>query len=209
MLKPEQVARSIEEVGIGFMFAPCFHPAMKQVQPIRTQLRIRTIFNILGPLTNPAGAEAQVVGVFAKRLVPQIAEVLVKLGTRRAFVVHGDDGLDEITTTMGTTVAEVRDGKIISGKITSADFGVSEARSEDLRGGDVEANRAVATEVLSGAPGPRRDIVVVNASASLVAAGKVEDFREGAEAATRSIDSGEAANRLHHLAEFTTNIAGQ
>ena len=148
-------------------------------------------------------------GVFSERLVPQIAEVLATLGVRRAFVVHGDDGLDEITTTTGTTIAEVRDGKMTSGKITSTDFGVPEALSEDLRGGDSDTNRVIVEEVLAGISGPQRDIVVVNASASLVAAGKVEDFKEGVEVAARSIDSGEAANRLRHLAEFTTNIAGQ
>ncbi len=208
-LGPEHVARSIEQVGVGFMFAPRFHPAMKYAQPVRGQLKMRTIFNVLGPLTNPAGAGAQVVGVFAERLVPMIAEALAGLGLRRAFVVHGKDGLDEITTTGVTTVAEVRDGDVTLSKVKPADFGLPEARAEDLAGGDVAANSAIVKGILEGRPGPRRDIVVANAAAALVAAGRAEDFRAGAGEAARSIDSGEAAERLRQLAELTTRLAGE
>ena len=209
VLNPEQVARSIEKVGIGFMFAPIFHPAMKQVQPVRAQLRLRTIFNVLGPLTNPADAGAQVVGVFSEELVPQIAEALKTLGLKRAFVVHGHDLLDEITVTRETTVAKVFDGKITFSTVTPGDFGLSTACSEDLIGSDVVVNAEIIKNILAGEPGPCRDVVVANASASLVAAGRAEDFQEGAEVAIRSIDSGEAANRLRHLAEFTTRISEQ
>ena len=205
-LAPEHVARSIEEVGVGFLFAPRFHAAMKHAQPVRAQLKLRTIFNVLGPLTNPAGAGAQVVGVFAERLVPMIAEALARLGLRRAFVVHGEDGLDEITTTGATTVAEVRDGKVALSKVKAADFGLPEARPADLAGGDVEANTAIVREILEGRPGPRRDIVVANAAAALVAAGRAENFRAGAEAAADAIDSGEAAKRLRQLAELTSSL---
>ena len=208
-LAPEHVARSIEEAGVGFMFAPRFHPAMKHAQPVRAQLKLRTIFNVLGPLTNPAGAGAQVVGVFAERLVPMIAEALARLGLRRAFVVHGEDGLDEITTAGATTVAEVRDGNMTLSKVTAADFGLPEARPADLAGGDVAANTAIIKEILEGRPGPRRDIVIANAAAALVAAGRAENFRAGAEAAADSIDSGEAAERLRQLAELTTRLAGE
>ena len=208
-LAPEHVAQSIEQVGVGFMFAPRFHPAMKYAQPVRSQLKMRTIFNVLGPLTNPAGAGAQVVGVFAESLVPMIAEALARLGVCRAFVVHGEDGLDEITTTGVTTIAEVRDGEVSLGKITAADFGLPEARPEDLAGGDVETNAAIIKEILEGGRGPRRDIVVANAAAALVAVGGANDFRTGAKAAAASIDSGEAAKRLRRLAELTTNLAGE
>ena len=206
-LGPEQVGRSIEEVGVGFMFAPRFHPAMKYAQPVRAQLKMRTIFNVLGPLTNPAGAGAQIVGVFAEHLVPMVAQALAGLGLRRAFVVHGEDGLDEITTTGVTTVAEVREGQVTLSKVKAAAFGLPEARSQDLAGGDAETNAAIVREILEGRPGPRRDIVVANAAAALVAAGRAENFRSGAEAAANSIDSGKAAKRLHHLAELTTSLA--
>jgi anthranilate phosphoribosyltransferase len=206
-LSPEHVAQSIEEVGVGFMFAPRFHPAMKFAQPVRAQIKMRTIFNVLGPLTNPAGAGAQVVGVFAERLVPMIGEALAGLGVRRAFVVHGEDGLDEITTTGATTIANVRDGKVTLGKVSPGDFGLDQAQPEDLVGGDVETNTAIVREILDGKPGPSRDIVVANASAALVAAGRANDFRRGAKTAAESIDSGEAAKRLERLAEFTSHLA--
>ena len=206
-LGPKQVARCIEDVGVGFLFAPRFHPAMKHAQPVRARLKMRTLFNVLGPLTNPAGAGAQVVGVFAERLAPMIAQVLAGLGSRRAFVVHGRDGLDEITTTSVTTVVEVREGKVIHGKAAAADFGLPEARPEHLAGGDAPANAAIIRDVLEGRPGPCRDIVAANAAAALVAAGRAADFREGARTAARSMDSGEAADRLRRLAALTTRLA--
>jgi anthranilate phosphoribosyltransferase len=205
-LRPEQVARSIESVGIGFLFAPLIHPAMKHAGPTRAELKMRTVFNLLGPLTNPAGAGAQVVGVFDVELVPLIAEALARLGVRRAFVVHGDDGLDEITTTGPTTVREVNSGKVLARLVEPEDFGVEAARPEDLRGGDADACAAILRSIFDGEPGPRRDIVIVNAAAALVAAGRAPGFREGAAQAAESIDSGRAREKLEQFVQFTNQV---
>lgn len=207
-LRPEQVARSIESVGIGFLFAPLIHPAMKHAGPTRAELKMRTVFNLLGPLTNPAGAGAQVVGVFDGKLVPLIAEALAHLGVRRAFVVHGDDGLDEITTTGPTAVREVDGGKVIEHLLEPEDFGVETARPEDLRGGDADACAAILRSIFEGERGPRRDIVVVNAAAALVAAGRASKFREGASLAAESIDSGRAREKLELFVQFTNRAEG-
>ena len=206
-LTPEQVGASIESVGIGFLFAPLIHPAMRYAQPVRGELKMRTVFNMLGPLTNPAGAGAQVVGVFDRKLVPMMAEALVGLGLRRGFVVHGSDGLDEITTTGPTLVAEIVGGKVVEGRITPDDFGLPTAQPDDLVGGDREANAAIAREILAGGPGPKRDIVVANAAAALVAAGRAEDFREGARLAAKSIDSGAALRALEKFVRFTNQFS--
>ena len=202
-LTPEQAAHAIDEVGVGFLFAPLIHPAMKHVQPIRRALKMRTVFNLLGPLTNPAGAGAQVIGVFDGSKVADVAQAIARLGVQRAFVVHGEDGLDEITTTGKTRVAEVANGSVTESAVTPADFGVDQADAASLEGGDREANALTLQRILEGARGPRRDIVVVNAAAALVAAGKAEDFAEGASLAAKSIDTGAALDKLHRFVEFT------
>ena len=205
-LQPAQVARSIESVGIGFLFAPLIHPAMKHAQPTRAELKMRTVFNLLGPLTNPAGAGAQVVGVFDAELVSPVAEALARLGVRRAFVVHGDDGLDEITTTGTTTAREVVSGNVVERVFEPRDFGVERARPGDLSGGDADSCALILKAILEGEHGPRRDIVVVNSAAALVAAGRAAGFREGAAQAAESIDSGRAMGKLEQFVRFTTQF---
>jgi anthranilate phosphoribosyltransferase len=205
-LQPEQVAGSIETVGIGFLFAPLIHPAMKHAQLIRAELKMRTVFNMLGPLTNPAGAGAQVVGVFDVDLVPLVAEALARLGVQRAFVVHGDDGLDEITTTGTTTAREVVAGKVVECVFAPEDFGVRRARPEDLHGGDVNSCAAILRAILEGEKGPRRDIVIVNSAAALIAAGRAQDSREAACQAAESIDSGRARERLEQFIDYTNQF---
>ena len=206
-LTTEQMARSIDEVGMGFLFAPKIHGAMRHAQPVRAELKMRTVFNLLGPLTNPAGAAAQVVGVFERRLVPLLAQALLRLGVERAFVVHGSDGLDEITTTGPTFVAEVRAGEVIEKTLTPLDFGLAVSQPEDLTGGDAAENAAILQSILNGEPGARRDIVVANAAAALVAAGQARDFKIGAVAAAESIDSGKAREKLNELVRFTAGCA--
>jgi anthranilate phosphoribosyltransferase len=188
---PAEMARAIEQVGIAFLFAPAIHGAMKYAQPVRLELKMRTAFNLLGPLTNPAGATAQL-----------MAGALAELGLRRGFVVHGSDGLDEITTTGPTLAFEVREGKVERRCLHPEIFGVEPARADDLQGGGLEENRDIARRILDGERGPRRDIVLVNAAAALVAAGLAADFREGTERAAESIDSGAAAGKLAELAKF-------
>jgi anthranilate phosphoribosyltransferase len=200
--EPGVAERCIEEIGIGFLFAPAYHPAMKHALPTRREIAIRTVFNILGPLTNPARAEAQVVGVYAAELTEPIAEVLGRLGLRRAMVVHGQEGLDEISTVGPTRVSELRDGAVATYDITPAELGVAQATLDDLRGGDGAENAVLLQEVLSGAPGPRRDIVLVNAAAALVVAGSAGDLREGIALAAHAIDEGLAAAKLDALRRF-------
>jgi anthranilate phosphoribosyltransferase len=199
---PEESARAIREIGIGFLFAPAIHTAMKHAQPVRVDLKMRTVFNLLGPLTNPAGATAQVVGAPSPRAAELMAGALAVLGLQRGFVVHGSDGLDEITTTGPTLVYEIRDGKVESRNLEPADFAIGTASAADLKGGDKERNRAIAKAVLSGARGPHRDIVLVNAAAGLVAAGKVETFLEGMAVGVVSLDSGAALGKAEALARF-------
>ena len=171
--------------------------------PVRAELKMRTVFNLLGPLTNPAGAAAQVVGVFDGSRVPQIAEALARLGVSRAFVVHGSDGLDEITTTGSTRLAEVRDGEVSEREVGPEEFSLPRASSQDLTGGDRDENAAILKAILSGDSGPKRDIVVANAAAALVAAGRAAGFVEGARLASESIDSGKAREKLEELVRFT------
>jgi anthranilate phosphoribosyltransferase len=194
----------LEEVGIVFLFAPAMHTAMKYVQPARRELRLRTIFNLLGPLTNPARASAQVVGVYSLDLVEKVAEVLSMLGAHRALVVHGLDGLDEITITGPTRIAEVRDGNVRTYEVTPEEFGIKRAQLEDISGGDAEANAAIIREILAGKKSPRRDVVLLNASAALVAAGRAEHLGEALPLAAQSIDSGAAAAKLDALVGFTS-----
>ena len=202
-LGAEGVGQSIDETGIGFLFAPVMHPAMRHAGPIRRELGIRTVFNMLGPLTNPAGAELQVMGVYSEGIVPLAAETLARLGTRRALVVHGSDGLDEISLAGPTRFAEVRAGGIRQGSLEPSDFGLSTAPAETLAGGDASANAAILRSVLAGRPGPARDIVILNAGAALHVAEVAGSWHEGAELAARSIDSGAAASKLAALAEFS------
>jgi anthranilate phosphoribosyltransferase len=201
-VNPEEAARAIRDIGIAFLFAPAFHPAMRHAQPARVELKMRTVFNMLGPLANPAGATAQLVGAASPVAAALLAEALAALGLDRGFVVHGSDGLDEITTTGPTQVYEICAGRIEPSELAPADFGVPVACAADLAGGAPEENAAIALSVLEGAAGPKRDIVLVNASATLVAAGKVNGFREGMRMASESIDSGAALGKLRELAKL-------
>ncbi len=201
---PELMGRAIREIGIGFLFAPLLHPAMKHAQPARLELKMRTVFNLLGPLTNPAGAQAQLVGAPSIAAAELMAKALAALGLERGFVVHGSDGLDEITTTGPTAVFEVSGGEVARREWSPADFGVEPARPEDLGGGDRDANCAIARAILDGAEsGPRRDIVVANAAAVLVASGAAAGLREGVERARESIASGAARGKLEQLGRMT------
>jgi anthranilate phosphoribosyltransferase len=190
-------------VRIAFLFAPAIHSAAKYVQAARRETRLRTVFNLLGPLTNPAGASAQVVGVYSLDLVDKVAEALSMLGTHRAFVVHGLDGLDEITITGPTRVAEVREGSVRSYEVGPEEFGMEAASLETISGGDAAENASIVRRVLSGEKSPRRDVVLMNAAAALVAADRAEHLKAGAAIAAQSIDSGRAAQKLDALVNFT------
>jgi anthranilate phosphoribosyltransferase len=206
-LPPARVAQCIAEVGIGFLYAPLLHTAMKHVMPARREMGIRTVFNMLGPLTNPAGANAQVIGVYARPLTVVLARVLAQLGTHRAFVVHGAEGLDEISLSGESWIAEVREGLVREAVVGPEDFGVGRASLADLRGGDREQNADIIRRILASEPGPRRDMVLVNAGAALVAGGRARDFKEGAEVAAHSIDSGAARGRLDALVALSRALA--
>ena len=209
-LPPERAARAIEEVGIAFLFAPSMHSAMHHVQPARRELRMRTVFNILGPLTNPAGASAQLVGVYAASLTELLARTLGELGVRRAMVVHGADGLDEISIAGETYVAELRDAMVRNYTVTPEDFGLRRAPLDAIRGGDAKHNAEMIWRILGRtgrerpAHGPGREIVLANASAALVVAGRAADFVAGARLAAESIDSGAAREKIEALATFTS-----
>ena len=198
---PERVGAAINEIGIGFLFAPALHTAMRHAMPARRRLG-RTAFNLLGPLTNPAGARAQIAGVFSAEVVEKVASVLAELGVERAFVVHGAGGLDEISLAGETKVGEVRGGAVRVYEITPEDFGLGRAPISAISGGDAAYNADILHAILAGEPGPRRDIVIANAAAALVAAGRASDFREGARIASESIDSGAARNKLDALTAF-------
>jgi len=200
----ERYGRAIREIGIGFLLAQAAHTATRHAAPARKQIGVRTVFNLLGPLTNPAGAQAQVLGVFSEDVIDLVAATLVELGVERAFVVHGAGGLDEISLAGETIVAEVRDGGVRRFTVTPEEFGVARAPLESIRGGTAAENAALIRRVLEGAGGPARDIVVVNAAAALVAAGAVGDFREGAGLASFVISSGAASEKLAALAAFTS-----
>jgi anthranilate phosphoribosyltransferase len=204
-LPPARIAACLEQIGIAFLFAPAMHSAMKYVQPVRRELRLRTVFNLLGPLTNPARATCQVVGVYSADLVEKLAEVLSMLGLHRALVVHGSDGLDEITITGPTRVGEVRDGQVHTYEVTPEEFGLLRATLEDISGGDAALNASLIRDVLAGKKSARRDVVVLNAAAALVAAGRADHLSDGVPLAVKAIDSGAAAAKLQALADFSTH----
>jgi len=206
-LPPARVAQCIDEVGIGFLYAPLLHTAMKHVMPVRREMGVRTVFNMLGPLTNPADANAQVIGVYAASLTEPLARVLAELGTVRAFVVHGADGLDEVSNTGESVIAEVRDGVVRTYTWHPEDFGVSPASIAELRGGDREENARIIRGILHGEPGPRRDIVLMNAAAALVAGLRAHDLKDGVALAAESIDSGRAFVKLERLAALSQQLA--
>jgi anthranilate phosphoribosyltransferase len=198
-LNAAQVGACIRDAGIGFMFAPAHHPAMKNVGPTRVELGTRTIFNLLGPLSNPASVKRQMIGTFSKQWVEPMAQVLKNLGSESIWVVHGSDGLDEITTTGPTSVAELKNGQIRTFEISPEDAGLPRAKPDDLRGGNADQNAKALLEVLKGKPGPFRDVAILNAAAALVVAGKAKDLKQGAAQATKSIETGEAEGRLDRL----------
>ncbi len=206
-LGAEQVAQSIDATGIGFLFAPGLHPAMRHAAPVRRELGMRTAFNLLGPLTNPADAATQVVGVYDRSVVLLAAEALLRLGCRRALVVHGGDGIDEITLTGPTYFAHIRQGAIQEGVLVPADFGLEVAGMNETAGGDASANAAVIRDVLAGTKGAARDVVLLNAGAILHIAGIAADWQDGARLAAESIDSGAARRKLAELARFTARCA--
>ncbi len=198
-----RVARSIDELGFGFLFAPSHHPAMRHAAPIRKELAARTVFNVLGPLTNPAGARAQVVGVYAPELVPTIAEVLVRLEARRAFVVHGAGGIDELSPAGPNLVCEVRGGTVHRREIDPRELGVPRCGPEELRGGSPSENAATVRSIFAGTPGAKREAVLLNAAGAIAAAGDAPDLREGYALAREAVDSGAAAERLTALVAFS------
>ncbi len=201
-LPPEGTAESIRRHGIGFLFAPLMHPAMKHAHPVRLELKMRTVFNLLGPLTNPAGASHQLIGAPSERAAGLMARALAGLGPECAFVVHGSDGLDEVTTTGETSVFEVRGSNVQRKTWTPEQFGIERAKPGDLRGGDKEVNCEIARAILHGGDGPQRDIVLVNSAAALVAAGATESLQQGMRVAAQSIDSGAAWAKVEALRSF-------
>ncbi|MCI0547406.1 MAG: anthranilate phosphoribosyltransferase [Candidatus Rokubacteria bacterium] len=208
-LTPAQVGRCVDEVGIGFLYAPLLHTAMKHVMAARREMGIRTAFNMLGPLTNPAGANAQVIGVYARSLVEPLARVLAELGTIRAFVVHGADGLDEISNTGESHVAEVHEGVVRTAVIRPEDVEMPRVAIRELQGGDREENAQIIRQLLQGETGPRRDIVLLNAAAALVVGGRARDLKEGVALAARAVDGGTALATLNALVALSRRLAAE
>jgi anthranilate phosphoribosyltransferase len=206
-LGPERIADSIDALGFGFMFAPTHHPAMKHAGPVRNELAARTVFNVLGPLTNPAGARAQVVGVYSPSLVPVIADVLVRLGARRAFVVHGAGGIDELSPAGPNLVCEVVNGDVHRREIDPEELGVPRCDPAELRGGTAEENARCIREVFAGGNGGRRSAILLNAAGAIAAGGNAADLREGLAAAREALDSGAAGERLEQLIAFSQEQA--
>jgi anthranilate phosphoribosyltransferase len=202
-LPASQIAACLEQVGIAFLFAPAIHSAMKCVQTARRELHLRTVFNLLGPLTNPARATCQVAGVYSADLVEKLAEALSMLGLRRALVVHGSDGLDEITITGSTRIAEVREGQVHSYEVEPEEFGLQRATLDEISGGDAARNATLIREILAGKKSARRDVVLLNAAAALVAAGRADHLRDAVPLAANAIDSGAALAKLQALIAFT------
>ncbi len=201
-LTPDRVEKAIQEVGIGFLFAQKFHGAMKYAAPVRREIGVRTIFNVLGPLTNPAGADVQVIGVYHKDLPEKIARVLEKLGSRAAMVVHGHGGMDELSITGPTRVAQLKDGQVTLFDVTPEDAGLSRASIEDIRGGNIDENAEIIRRIFQGETGPRRDIVLLNAAAAFVVADMAPSLSAGVELAREVIDSGRAGEKLDALINF-------
>jgi anthranilate phosphoribosyltransferase len=202
-LPPERIERSIDELGFGFLFAPTHHPAMRHAAPVRRELAARTVFNVLGPLTNPAGARAAVVGVYAPELVPTIADVLLRLGATRAFVVHGARGIDELSPAGPNLVCEVVDGEVRRRVIDPLELGVRRSAPEELRGGNPEENAKTIRDIFAGANGGRRDAVLLNAAGAIAAGGLAKDLRDGLGLAREALDSGLAGERLEELIAFS------
>lgn len=205
-LPPEKVERCLFETGFGFLFAPLFHPAMKYAIGPRREMGIRTIFNILGPLTNPAGAKRQILGVFAGKLTEVLARVLGNLGAVDAVVVHGEDGLDEVSISERTRVSRFRDGEVSNFHIEPEDFGIWRSRIEHIRGGEKEENSAITLSILRGEKGPRRDIVLMNSAVGLAASGKTEDLKTAFRLAEESIDSGKALGKLEEVKKVSNGL---
>jgi anthranilate phosphoribosyltransferase len=205
-LPPERIARSIDELGFGFLFAPAHHPAMRHAGPVRRELATRTVFNVLGPLTNPAGARSQVVGVYSPELVRTIAEVLASLGARRAFVVHGAHGIDELSPAGPNLVCEVVDGRVVERTIDPLELGVPRCSPGELAGGSPDENAATIRDVFAGADGGRRSAILLNAAGAVAAGGLARDLREGLELAREALDSGAAAARLGELIAFSQAV---
>jgi anthranilate phosphoribosyltransferase len=205
-LPPGKVEKCLFETGFGFLFAPLFHPAMKYAIGPRREMGIRTIFNILGPITNPAGTKRQILGVFSDRLTETLCRVLGNLGAEDAMVVHGEDGLDEITITDGTRVSRLKDGEVENSILSPEDFGLRRADIGEIAGGDKDANAKITLAVLKGEEGAPRDIVLMNSAAALVVAGKSKDITEGLSLAREAIDEGRAAKKLEDIREFTNKI---
>lgn len=206
-LQPEKVEKCLFETGFGFLFAPLFHPAMKYAIGPRREMGVRTIFNILGPITNPAGAKRQIVGVFSSNLTDTLARVLGNLGAEDAMVVHGEDGLDEITITNGTKASRFSKDKVENIYLAPEDFGLERGKREDLIGGDKDENARISLQILKGEKGPKRDIVIINSAAALVIAGKTDDFRIGAEMAKDALDSGIALRKLEDIRRVSHSLA--
>jgi anthranilate phosphoribosyltransferase len=202
-LEPTRIAESIDTLGFGFMFAPTHHPAMKHAGPVRTELAARTVFNVLGPLTNPAGARAQVVGVYSPALVPVIADVLARLGAHRAFVVHGAGGIDELSPSGPNLVCEVVDGQVRQREIDPQELGVPRCDPMELRGGSAAENAQSIRDVFGGADGGRRSAILLNAAGAIAAGGHAADLREGLAVARETLDSGAAGERLEQLIAFS------
>jgi anthranilate phosphoribosyltransferase len=200
---PEKVEQCINTIGVGFLFAPALHGAMKHAIGPRREIGIRTIFNILGPLTNPASADCQVLGVYRRDLVGVLARVLAKLGCRRGFIVHGEDGMDEVTLTGTTSVAEIRDGEVMTYEVSPEDYGLCRCALEDLRGGDAGENATIVRGILSGETGPKSDVVLLNAAFGLVAAGVATDVRDGLALARVAIRDGSALAKLDRMVAMT------
>jgi anthranilate phosphoribosyltransferase len=203
-LEPQRIAKSIDELGFGFLFAPSHHPAMRHAAAVRKELATRTVFNVLGPLTNPAGARAQVVGVYSPELVRTIAEVLARLGARRAYVVHGGGGIDELSPVGPNLIAEVVDGQVLERRLDpEAELGIPRCSVDELRGGSPAENAEAIREVFDGKNGGRRDAILLNAAGAIAASGHAADLREGLEVGRRTIDSGAARERLELLIAFS------
>jgi anthranilate phosphoribosyltransferase len=202
-LPPERIAGSIDELGFGFMFAPAHHPAMRHAAPVRRELATRTVFNVLGPLTNPAGARAQVVGVYSPALVRTLADVLARLGARRAYVVHGAEGIDELSPAGPNLVCEVVDGRVVESTLDPLDLGIPRSSPHELRGGSPDENARAIREVVGGGDGGRRNAILLNAAGAIAAGGHAEGLRDGLILAREAIDSGAAAARLEELVRFS------